>query len=243
MEKINKMIIIDSRADKENSSGKKKKKPIKLQLALDDIILGEAIEILYTLADKVDIIEVGTPMIMKNGMIAVQEIRKCFPDHEILADMKIMDAGFLEAQLAFEAGADIVTVLGAACNDTIVAAKDAALKYNGKIMIDMIAVEELAMRATSLDSLQTDYLCVHTAFDRQQTGQNPLEELIVLKGIVKNAGIAVAGGINSNSLDRILRQEPDIVVVGGGIMEHPDRRKSAENMKEMMRREQHHGEG
>jgi len=97
-----------------------------LQLALDDPDLETAVIRARELADLVDIVEVGTPLVIEYGMEAVRRLREGCPGVEILADLKIMDAGRLEASLAFAAGASWVTVLGMAHDKTIRAALAAA---------------------------------------------------------------------------------------------------------------------
>ena len=92
---------------------------MKLQLALDDITLEEAMELVANVRDYVDIIEVGTPMVMEYGMAPVRELKKRFPDKKVLADLKIMDAGKYESEIAFKAGADYITVLGVTDDGTI----------------------------------------------------------------------------------------------------------------------------
>ena len=69
----------------------------KLQIALDDVTLEAALELLEQVQDYVDIVETGTPFIMEYGTLGVREIRKRFPKLEILFDGKIMDAGAYEA--------------------------------------------------------------------------------------------------------------------------------------------------
>ena len=85
---------------------------MKLQVALDTLTLEDCLTLLEETKGSVDIAEVGTPFIIEEGMRPVREFKKHFPDIEVLADAKIMDAGELEAETAFKAGADIVTVLG-----------------------------------------------------------------------------------------------------------------------------------
>ncbi len=79
---------------------------MKLQLALDDITLEDALSLVRTVRDYIDIIEIGTPFVIEYGMEAVRVMKKEFPEKEILADLKIMDAGDYEAEEALKAGAD-----------------------------------------------------------------------------------------------------------------------------------------
>lgn len=208
---------------------------MKLQVALDFFDIETAIRLIAELRDVADIIEVGTPFIIKEGIRAVAEVKRAYPDAVVLADLKIMDAGEHEARIAFDAGADIITVLGAAEDATIVAAVAEARKYDRQVMVDMISVPDIRKRAMEIDQFGVDYICVHTAFDVQGDGRNPLKELqeIVESGV--GAKLAVAGGINADTLSRILPQAPEIVIVGGSITSRKDRRAAALELKELMK--------
>ena len=50
-----------------------------LQLALDQIALHEIIEVVTEVQDIVDIVEIGTPLIIKEGLAGVTLIKNDFP--------------------------------------------------------------------------------------------------------------------------------------------------------------------
>lgn len=204
---------------------------MKLQIALDTLSLEECITLLEQTKGSVDIAEVGTPFIIEEGMRPVRELKKRFPEIEILADTKIMDAGELEASGAFKAGADIVTVLGVSNDETILGAIKAAKEYGGKIMIDMIAVKNLVERAKEIDAMGVDYICVHTAFDVQQSGKDPLDELKMVNKVICNAKSAVAGGVKLSTIDEIAEEGAEIIVVGGAICNAENKSETAKEMK------------
>ena len=111
---------------------------MKLQVAFDLQSSDEILNFLEKNGDLIDIIEIGTPLIIKEGLKSVLKIKKKFPKQTVLADLKIMDAGLLEAQIGFDAGADIVTVLGLASTKTLYGVKKTAVKNNKEVMVDMI---------------------------------------------------------------------------------------------------------
>jgi 3-hexulose-6-phosphate synthase len=209
---------------------------MELLLALDFVTIAEAKAILNEVGDSIDIVEVGTPFVIKEGIIAVKEISEAFPKLKVLADLKIMDAGEYECKMAFLAGADFVTVLGVADDATIKAAVAEADKHGKYIVIDMIGVADMDKRAREIDALGVHYICVHTAFDIQATGADPLEELKIVSHAVKNAKTAVAGGIKVSTLAPIVAEKPAIVIVGGGITGQADKRAAALEMKKIMGR-------
>ena len=111
---------------------------MKLQVAFDLQSSDEILNFLEKNGDLIDIIEIGTPLIIKEGLKSVLKIKKKFPKQTVLADLKIMDAGLLEAQIGFDAGADIVTVLGLASTKTLNGVKQTAVKNSKEVMVDMI---------------------------------------------------------------------------------------------------------
>ncbi|MTH55450.1 3-hexulose-6-phosphate synthase [Bacillus mangrovi] len=208
---------------------------MELQLALDLVNIPEAIELVKEVEDHVDIVEIGTPVVINEGLKAVKEMKKAFPDLKVLADLKIMDAAGYEVMKASEAGADIITILGAAEDASIKGAVEEAKKQNKKILVDMIAVKDIETRAQELDNLGVDYICVHTGYDLQAAGQNSFEDLKAIKRVVKNAKTAVAGGIKMDTLPEVIKANPDLVIVGGGITGQDDKKGTAAKMQELIK--------
>ena len=195
---------------------------MELQLALDLVNIQEGIELVKQVEDYVDIVEIGTPVVINEGLRAVKEMKEAFPSLKVLADLKIMDAAGYEVMKASEAGADIITILGAAEDMSIKGAVEEAKKQGKKILVDMIAVKDLETRAKEVDAFGVDYICVHTGYDLQAVGKNSFEDLQTIKRVVKNAKTAVAGGIKLDTLPEVIKAQPDLVIVGGGITGHAD---------------------
>ncbi len=207
---------------------------MKLQAALDTLSLQQCIDLLEQTRGYIDIAEIGTPFVIECGMEPVRVLKERFPEIEILADVKIMDAGEFEADKCFEAGADICTVLAVSNNATIEGVVRSARKHGRKVMVDMIETPDLAARAREIDQMGVDYICVHTAFDVQKTGKDPLDELRVLNKVIRNAKSAVAGGVNINSIGSIVEEGAEIIVVGGFICNAQDKPATAKALKEKM---------
>lgn len=199
----------------------------KLQLALDDITLEDALCLLSEIHEYIDIVEAGTPFVLQYGMHAIRMIKSAFPLLSVLCDGKIMDAGSYEAEEMFTAGADYITVLALTDDSTITDCVQAASAHHGKVMADMICVPDPASRAKELEALSVDIIAVHTGVDRQAMGHTPLKDLAILKQAVSSASIAVAGGITLQTLDEYLALSPDIIIIGGGIIKQKDRSHAA----------------
>lgn len=195
---------------------------MKIQLALDDIALREAVQLCQQLADQVDIIEVGTPLILEEGMRAVRALRDALPGHEILADTKIMDAGAYEAHQAFSAGADYCTTLGVTDDRTIQACLEAAADRGAGVFVDLICVADVAARTRAIQALGANLIAVHTGVDRQAAGITPFDEFLEVKAAGPGTTISVAGGISLATAPQYLEAGADIIVVGSGITRAAD---------------------
>ena len=195
---------------------------MKLQLALDVFNLEDALSLTWQVRDYIDIIEIGTPFIMESGMNAVRRFRETFPEKEILADTKIMDAGELEAGSAFRAGADYVTVLGVTDFATIKACVAASKRCGKKVCADMICVADLPRKISELEELGVQGIAVHTGVDQQKKGRTPLDDLWTMKKYAKRAEISVAGGIKYQTVSLYAEQKPGVLIVGGAIAEAAD---------------------
>ncbi len=206
-----------------------------LQLALD-LPIADSFAVLEAVHAYIDIIEVGTPLIYREGMSVVRSLRAAYPEHKIVADLKIMDAGALEADIAFDAGADVVTVLALAADKTIEAAVMSAKSKGKSIMVDMIQVPNLVERAEGLGSLGVNHLCVHTAYDLQAVVATPYEALQVLREAFRDNKLAIAGGVNLKNLATILPFKPDTIIVGGAICNAENPAEVAKAMHEKIRK-------
>lgn len=208
---------------------------MKLQMALDDITLDDALKRIEEVQKFIDIVEVGTPMVIEYGMEPVRIIKKTFPDLEVLADLKIMDAGYYESKEAFEAGADYITVLGVTDDLTIEGCVKAAKEYGKETVVDMICVSDLEKRINRLEELGVDYVSVHTGVDQQAAGVTPLDQCRQMMNCVKTAKVSVAGGINTDTICLYKDLDPDIVIVGGGITHAADPVSAAKTLHRVIR--------
>ena len=199
----------------------RKERAVKLQVALDGD-WAHSLDVLHAVRPYIDIAEIGTPLVFREGMAAARQLRDAFPDLALLADLKIMDAGQYEAAIAFDAGCDFVTVLGLAADQTVCGAVSAAQQAGGQVVADLIQVPDLLERAARLLDLGCHVLCVHTAYDLQAPGVSPLADLQRLRAAFPDAALAVAGGIRAETIAPVRGAAPQIVIVGGALVTAPD---------------------
>lgn len=208
-------------------------KPV-LQVALDFLNLTRALKVAQAAAaGGADWLEAGTPLIKSEGLESVRQLRQRFPHHKIVADMKIMDTGRIEAESAFKAGANVVCVLGAADDATIRECAEAAVNYGGEVMVDMIGRVPPVKRAREAEKMGVNYLGTHTSIDEQMRGGDPFKVLRHLSRSV-DLPLAVAGGINSETAAKALEAGASIVIVGGAIIKAKDPEEATRVIKEAM---------
>jgi 3-hexulose-6-phosphate synthase/6-phospho-3-hexuloisomerase len=201
-------------------------------VALDLLELDRSIQIAReAIAGGADWIEAGTPLIKSEGMNAVREMKRAFPGVKIVADMKTIDTGSMEIEMAAKAGADVVAMLAASDNSTVKEALRAARKYGVQIMIDLLAVADPVNRARELEEIGVDYICVHTGIDQQMTGRDTVDLLKRILGAV-SLPVAAAGGIDASTGAEAISSGAAIVIVGGSIARSADVTASARKIRE-----------
>ena len=188
-----------------------------LQVALDVTELDRAMQLAKEcVAGGADWLEAGTPLIKSEGMRAIRTLRDAFPDAKIVADMKIMDTGAIEVEMAAKSGAAVVSILAAADDATIQDAVRSARKYGVALMVDLMNAADPVKRARELEALGVDYLCVHVGIDQQMKGMDTLQLLEQVAAAVSTP-LAVAGGVDAETAAEAVRLGAEVVIVGGNI--------------------------
>ena len=225
-----------------------------VQISLDLVDIPEAMETAAMALDAgMDWLEVGTPLIIAHGMGAVKELRQTYPEVPIVADLKTMDGGWLEAELMAKAGATHLVVMGVAHQETIELVVKAGKDFGVKIMGDNMAMPDPIEGAKILEDLGCDYIIHHIGFDyrnlRRERGlyaPSPLEDL---KAIVDAVGIPVqaVGGLTLEQAIDTPKYGAPLVVIGAPLAIEPDAFKSAGGnialvLKEICSRVHAHGD-
>ncbi len=210
-----------------------------LQVALDLTNLEEALKIARAAwANGAELLEAGTPLIKAVGAEAVRALRRNFPDAVVVADTKIMDAGRLEASTALEAGADIVTVLGVASDETIRDVVEAAHEHGALAAVDMINHPDPLARSKKVAELGADIIILHVAVDVQKArGLDARQALPLVPRIREETGrwIAVAGGLNKDTAPLAAKAGADILIVGSAITKARDPAKATREIIEALK--------
>jgi len=217
------------------------KRPL-LQVAIDLTDLKEALRIASEVYSAgADIIEAGTPLIKSTGIKCIKVFREEFPDAIILADMKIVDASALEVQMAANAGADIVTIMGFIDNSSIAMAIEEARRNNILIQADLMYVVNVVKRAKELVNLGVDVIGLHVGVDVQKLKGISIADICYLvKEVAEriNKPISVAGGLNKYTVESMVKAGAKIIVVGSAIVRSNNPRKATREILELLQRVQ-----
>lgn len=192
-----------------------------VQLSLDLTDLGEALRTAETAVRAgIDWLEVGTPLIIAEGMRAVRELRSRYPEIPIVADLKTMDGGWLEAEIMAKAGASMVVVMGQAHTETVELVVKAGTDFGVKVMGDNMAMADPVGGAKRLEELGCDYVIHHVGFDMRTLGRErglkvptPLDQLREVVDAVCIPVQAVGGLTLEQAIDTPSYGAP-LVVIG-----------------------------
>jgi len=208
---------------------------VKLQLAIDTLDENEAIRLADCTAPFVDILEAGTPLIKSVGINIVRKFKAAHPDKIVLADLKSSDVGAYEANMAFTAGADIVTTQGITTFATICEVQREADKWKRRAEVDMTGVKDPVARAKEVKATGVSLVLYHRSIDEELTegalwdekAVNTIREMCAL-----GLDVAIAGGIHYDILP-LLQDVPIYgIVIGRGITSHPAPAQEAEKIAE-----------
>jgi 3-hexulose-6-phosphate synthase len=191
-----------------------------VQLSLDLTSIDEAIETAAVGIDAgVDWLEAGTPLLLAEGLHAVEKLRARFPGHPIVADLKTMDGGYLEAEMMARAGADFVVVMGRAHEATIRRVVDAGRDFGIQVMGDNLGADDRVACARWMEALGVDVIVHHIGFDERGLlrGLSPLDEI---DHVVRTVSVPVqaVGGLSIPQAVECARRGAPLVVVGAPLV-------------------------
>lgn len=208
---------------------------MKLQLALDTPDLIHELDLVSKVAPYIDVIEAGTPLLIREGIRSVRELRRRYRGRPVVADIKVIDAGEPIAELAFAAGASIVTVLSVASDEVIAKVVRSAKRYDGEVMADSLGVADIPARARQLRELGVSSLCINRrGFETNDASrETKTAQLAELVGRI-DLPVYLAGGIDHEEL-MLLRDLPLAgVIIGAAIAEAPNPIESAKRMRTIL---------
>lgn len=213
-------------------------KPV-VQISLDVIELDEALETAeMALRAGVDWLEAGTPLILAEGMRAVRALRERFPETPIVADLKTMDGGWLEAEVMAKAGASHVVVMARAHEETIKEVVKAGRDFGVGVMGDNLGCPDMVAGARTLADLGCGYVVHHVGYDerrgiaaRDQRPPNPMDELKEVVAAV-DVPVQAVGGLTIEQAVQTPEYGAPLVVLGAPLVIDGDSFRTADGKVE-----------
>jgi 3-hexulose-6-phosphate synthase len=203
----------------------------KLQVAIDLLTTEDALALAAKVAPYVDIIELGTPLIKNMGSAVITAMKKAHPDKLVFADLKTADAGELEADIAFKAGADLVTVMGAAGNATIIGAVKAAKAHGKGVVVDTIGYPDRVKRAQEVIELGVEFVELHAGLDEQWTAGYSIQ-ILIDEAARAGVPVSIAGGVNLSNITAVIKAGAQVAVAGAAIYGAEDPAAAAKALRE-----------
>jgi 3-hexulose-6-phosphate synthase/6-phospho-3-hexuloisomerase len=209
-------------------------KPI-VQISLDLTNIDEALETAaMALRAGVDWLEAGTPLILAEGLHGVRKLRENFPGVPIVADLKTMDGGYLEAEMMAKAGATHVVVMARAHEETIKVVVAAGRDFGVKVMGDNLGCPDMVAGAKRLEDLGCDYVIHHIGYDERRgiaaqgfSMPSPLDQLQEVVAAV-NIPVQAVGGLSLEQAIRCPAYGAPLVVLGAPLTIDADSFKTAD---------------
>jgi 3-hexulose-6-phosphate synthase len=205
-----------------------------VQISLDIIDLDEALETAaIAVRAGVDWLEAGTPYILAEGLHGVKKLREAFPGVPIVADLKTMDGGYLEAEMMAKAGATHVVVMARAHEETIKCVVKAGKDYGIKVMGDNLGCDDMIAAAKMLEDAGCDYVIHHIGYDERRgiaaKGKRMPSPLDQLREVVQAVNIPVqaVGGLTLEQAIRCPEYGAPLVVLGAPLTIDADAFKTA----------------
>ncbi|MBN8859215.1 MAG: orotidine 5'-phosphate decarboxylase [Sphingobacteriales bacterium] len=209
-------------------------KPI-VQISLDLTNIDEALETAaLALRAGVDWLEAGTPLILAEGLHGVRQLRKSFPGIPIVADLKTMDGGYLEAEMMARAGATHVVVMARAHEETVKCVVQAGKDFGIKVMGDNLGCKDMIAAARQLEALGCHYIIHHIGYDERRglaaQGHKMPGPLDQLREVVEAVSIPVqaVGGLTLEQAIRCPAYGAPMVVLGAPLTIDADAFKTAD---------------
>jgi 3-hexulose-6-phosphate synthase len=214
-----------------------------VQISLDVLSVDEAVSTAeLALRCGVDWLEAGTPLIIAEGMHGVRALRAAFPKTPIVADLKTMDGGYLEAEVMARAGATHVVVMARAHKETLRAVVKAGRDFGVKVMGDNLGCEDMVAGARMLEDLGCDYIVHHIGYDERRgiaaRGQRMPSPLDQLRDVVAAVQVPVqaVGGLSLEQAVRTPEYGAPLVVLGAPLTIDADAFKTASgNLEDSLR--------
>jgi 3-hexulose-6-phosphate synthase/6-phospho-3-hexuloisomerase len=214
----------------------KNKREVYTQVSLDLTNIEEALRLAEAAVRAgIDWLEAGTPLILAEGLRAVQELKRRFPDHPVVADLKTMDGAGLEAEMMINAGADYVVVMSQAHWASVEEMVRVTHELGAEVMADILNAPQKPEAARKMQDLGVDWIIHHVGYDERNYVQNisPLDEIDdVLEATT--LPLQAVGGLSIEQALETIRRGASSIVIGAPLAIQADRFATGDEFEQIL---------
>ena len=200
---------------------------MKLQIAFDLLDLQKCLDIAKTIEEHADCFQIGSPLLLKYGVNAIEQFRSAFPNKEIFAETQIINHGQDLASMSIKAGANWVSIMAGTTSEVIHTVSSYVSQKNKLVMVDLFDASSIGQSAMDAKKLGANALLYHNIYHENTESMFALEEWDDLRGNSK-LPIYISANINRQNLDFILSLRPDAIVIGKAITQAQNPAEEAE---------------
>ncbi len=144
-------------------------KPPIIQIALDYATIEEALAMAKIGVEAgVDWLEIGTPLIVSQGVAPIGKMVRAFPDYPVLADYKTMDSGWKNVQRTADQGGHVMTVCANSPDETVKSAIAESKNNQVWVVADTIGVKNQAARSKQCADWGVHMIYLHYGADQRK---------------------------------------------------------------------------
>ena len=188
---------------------------MKIQAAIDRVSLEAAIELVEQL-QAADIIELGTSLSKDFGLASVTETRDLQRAGKLLADIKTIDEGEYEFRRYFEAGTDILTVMGASAKATLDICYQVTQEFQREMLIDLLECSDKRIAAIA-DSYPNAIYGMHFAKDAGRVTDVAGQVTAFKEKFPEIRRVALAGGLKLADIPALKAAGLEVAIIGSAI--------------------------
>jgi len=206
------------------------------QVSLDLMNIEEALQLgEAAVRAGIDWLEAGTPLILAEGLRAVQALKQRFPEHPVVADLKTMDGAGLEAEMMIKAGADYVVVMSQAHWASVKEMVRIAHDLGARVMADILGAEDKPEAARKMQDLGADWIIHHIGYDERHYVKNisPLDEIDAVLAAI-TLPLQAVGGLSIEQALETIRRGASSIVIGAPLAIQPDRFATGDELEKVL---------
>jgi len=189
---------------------------MKIQLALNLLDLQQCIDIAKETDQYTNSLQIGSPLLLKYGIHAIEQIRAEFPNKEIFVETQIINHGQDISSIMITAGADWISVMAGTGKEVIHAVSSFVSQKHKSILLDLSDASSIGQSAMDANKLGVQAVLYHNIYNDHAEGSIALEEWDNLRGNC-NLPIYISGNINRTNIEFIASLKPDTIIIGKSI--------------------------